>query len=94
MSTAEMSIPLNLELPRFIVYSKDGCPYCEQAKALLTERELSHRVLDLTQDEKRHAFYADTGLHSMPAIFEITPSGEKSVRFVGGYTELAAYLGG
>lgn len=63
------------------MYSKDGCPFCEKAKAFFEKHNLSREIIDLTDDEKRKEFYAQTGTHSVPQIFY---NGEH----IGGYDEM------
>lgn len=69
-----------------LVYSKKPCPYCEQAKTLLTRKNISYRELDVTipevLDQLRNLI---PGAKTVPQIFiEGT--------YVGGYTELVEHL--
>jgi GrxC family glutaredoxin len=34
-----------------IIYTKDYCPYCERAKALLDRKNISYHEIDVTYDE-------------------------------------------
>lgn len=72
------------------VYTKDTCPWCVQAKALLDQEGIAYDVVDLSNDVERQAFYETTGLKSVPAIFEIL-NGEETV-FIGGYESLVEHL--
>ena len=38
---------------RIQLYSKQWCPYCNKAKALLKAKGLDYSVIDLTSDEER-----------------------------------------
>lgn len=69
----------------FLVFAKDGCPYCEKAKALLKEKELPHHVITVTPDIVREVF-AELDIYTneystYPLIFE-------KMKFVGGYDDL------
>jgi glutaredoxin 3 len=70
-----------------IVWSKDGCSYCENAKALLESRNI--------QFEERKIGYGwdkDALLAAVPnarTVPQIIINGEA----IGGYTELSALLG-
>jgi glutaredoxin len=45
----------------FAVYSKDGCPYCERVKNLLTLTNLNHVVYNLDKDFTKEEFYSEFG---------------------------------
>jgi glutaredoxin len=45
----------------FAVYSKDGCPYCERVKNLLTLTNLNHVVYNLDKDFTKKEFYSEFG---------------------------------
>ena len=65
------------------VYTTTYCPYCTQAKRLLTSKNLEFEAIDLTNDnELRAKLSADNnGYRTVPMIF----IGKK---FIGGYQEL------
>jgi len=66
------------------VYTKEYCPFCTRAKALLTARKLSFEEINIEGDnEFAQKLFAKTGFRTVPQIF----IGEECV---GGYTELAA----
>ncbi len=66
-----------------LVYSKEWCPYCLKAKALLRSKGLAYDELDVTHDEERQAeMIARSGKRSVPQIFI---DGES----IGGYDDLA-----
>ena len=65
------------------VYSKDWCPYCAKAKALLKSKGLAYREIDVTYDEDlQRQMVERSGRRSVPEIFI---DGE----LVGGYDDLA-----
>lgn len=68
----------------FTVYSKDNCPWCVKAFALLDSKGEDYVVNKLVTDEEKHAFVA-LGYKQVPQIFyngELIP---------GGYTGLVLW---
>lgn len=49
---------------RFTVYSKDGCPYCNQIERVLKLTNLEHKVYRLDEDFTRDEFYDEFGYGS------------------------------
>ena len=45
----------------FTVYSKDGCPYCQQILEVLGISELNYVEYKLDQDFSKEAFYGQFG---------------------------------
>ena len=65
------------------VYTKEWCPYCLKAKALLHSKDVDYDEIDVTSDESRQAEMIErSGMRSVPQIFL---DGES----VGGYDDLA-----
>lgn len=65
------------------IYSKDYCPYCTQAKALLDSLNIKYEDIDVTHDQELLMEISQkSGLQTVPQIFV----GEK---LIGGYTDLA-----
>jgi alkyl hydroperoxide reductase subunit F len=65
------------------VYSKQWCPFCAKAKALLRSKALAYREIDVTDDEDlQREMIERSGRRSVPEIFI---DGE----LVGGYDDLA-----
>jgi len=65
------------------IYTKEWCPYCLKAKALLRAKDVPYDEIDVTSDEARQQEMVDrSGMRSVPQIFL---DGEK----VGGYDDLA-----
>ena len=69
--------------PKVIVYSKDYCPYCDRAKALLKSKGVAFEAIEL-QDHpgEFEKLKARTGLMTVPQIF----IGEK---LIGGFSDMA-----
>ena len=45
----------------FIVYSRDGCPYCTKIKQVLEGKGFSYREYQLDKDFDRESFYGEFG---------------------------------
>ena len=52
----------------FVVYSKDGCPYCDKVSNLLQFLELKHVVYKLDRDFTRESFIAEYGEGEPPSL--------------------------
>jgi glutaredoxin 3 len=67
-----------------IVYTMNHCPYCLQAKRLLTQRGIPFREVLVGDDDDSmwDELFKKSGMRTMPQIF----AGEK---LIGGYRELS-----
>ena len=72
----------------FTVYSKDGCPFCDRIKQVLTLAKLQHVVYDLNTDFNRLEFYEEFG--NGATFPQVTVNGKK----LGGCTDTVKYLRG
>lgn len=70
----------------FVIYSRDGCPYCVKVKAVLEGLKLNHSIRQLGVDFSREEFYNQFGQGS---TFPQVVFGE--IR-VGGCSETIKYL--
>jgi glutaredoxin len=69
-----------------IVWSKDQCPYCVQAKALLENRGIEYEERNVSKDwTKEQLLEAVPTARTLPQIF-------LDEELVGGFTELKTYL--
>ena len=69
------------------IYSKDWCPYCAKAKALLRSEGIGYEELDVTHDKDREQEMVDrSGRRTVPQIFL---DGQP----LGGYDDLAKLHG-
>ena len=69
-----------------IVWSKDQCPYCDQAKALLTSRNIEFEERNVSHDWTREQLLeAVPNARSVPQIF-------LDEELVGGFNELRQRL--
>ena len=65
------------------IYSKEWCPFCAKAKALLRSKQLSYTEIDITSDlELEQEMIQRSGRRTVPQIFIDDDS-------VGGYDDLA-----
>src|SRR4051812_20504893 len=65
------------------IYTKEWCPYCAKAKALLKSKSLSYREINITVDETlQQEMVTRSGRRTVPQIFL---DGES----LGGYDDLA-----
>ena len=73
-------------MTKAIIWSKDQCPYCDQAKALLKSRNIEFEERNVSQDWTREQLLeAVPNARTVPQIFL---DGE----LVGGFTELRKRL--
>jgi glutaredoxin len=69
-----------------IVWSKDQCPYCDQAKALLKSRNIEFEERNVSHDWTREQLLeAVPNARSVPQIF-------LDETLVGGFNELRKHL--
>lgn len=70
-------------MKKVTVYTMNYCPYCENAKRLLTQKSIPFEEIKLGDDDDAEWNRLEklTGYKTMPQIF----IGEK---FLGGYTQL------
>ena len=60
------------------VYSKNNCPFCDRAKALLESKGVKYTEVNIEKDPESRQMLVDKGLRSVPQIFhgyEIIPGG-------------------
>jgi len=65
------------------VYSKNNCPFCDRAKALLESKGVEYKVVNIEETTDAREFLVDQGLRSVPQIFN------DGVLLAGGYQGLA-----
>jgi glutaredoxin len=70
----------------FIIYSKEGCPYCTQVEQVLQLAELKYVVYKLGVDFTKDQFFTKFGYDaSFPRVL-------KDENVLGGCTETVKYL--
>lgn len=71
-----------------IVWSKDSCPFCVQAKALLEARGIEYEERNVSKDWTREQLLeAVPNARTLPQIF-------LDEEHIGGFTDLRSYLRG
>ena len=65
------------------VYSKNNCPFCDRAMALLESKGIEFKTVKMEDDPHAREFLMDQGLRSVPQIFK------DGVLLPGGYQGLA-----
>jgi glutaredoxin 3 len=51
------------------VYTKDNCPFCDRAKALLESKGVEYTTINIGIRTEAREFLVDQGLRSVPQIF-------------------------
>jgi glutaredoxin 3 len=69
-----------------IVWSKDQCPYCDQAKALLT-----HQGVPFEEKKIGHGYTREELLEAVPTARTV-PQIIINGNAIGGFTELRKYI--
>jgi glutaredoxin 3 len=57
-------------MPKVQVYSKQNCPYCVRAKALLQKKGVLYEEIDVENDDAKRAWLVEaSGQRTVPQIF-------------------------
>ena len=71
-------------MPKVQVYTKQQCPYCVRAKALLSRKGVAFEEIDVEHDDAKRAWLVEaSGQRTVPQIFV-------DGRSLGGFTDLDA----
>jgi glutaredoxin len=65
------------------IYSKNNCPFCDRAKALLENKHIPFKTINIEEQPEHRETLVDLGLRSVPQIFK------DGVLLPGGYQGLA-----
>jgi glutaredoxin len=65
------------------VYTKNNCPFCDRAKALLESKGKMYIAINIEENQSEREFLVDQGLRSVPQIFK------DGILLPGGYQGLA-----
>ena len=75
-------------MTKAIVWSKENCPYCQQAKALLKQKNIEIEERNINKDWTREQLLeAVPNARTLPQIF-------LDEAHIGGFTELRKHLQG
>jgi glutaredoxin len=69
---------------KLTVYTKDNCPFCDMAKALLESRDVEYTTINVGVLTEARDYLVEQGLRSVPQIFNGT------TLIQGGYQGLAS----
>lgn len=85
----KVAVPQNTKT-NWIIYSLDGCKFCQQAKDLFDQRKVKYEYIDFESlsEDKKKSILTDIdkvrpGFRTFPRIF--SPSA-----FIGGYSDLSS----
>ena len=57
-------------MPQIIIYTRDYCPFCHSAKALLRSKKVGFQEIDITGDERQQEEVVRlSGRRTVPQIF-------------------------
>ena len=76
---------------KYILFVKDGCPYCTAAQNLLSGRNEDYKVVTFSADQR-------DVLNEMKQAYDWTPvpmifcREGQDIKFIGGYTDLQRCL--
>ncbi len=71
-------------MPKVEVYTKQRCPYCVSAKALLGRKGVAFQEIDVEHDDERRAWLVEaSGQRTVPQIFV-------DGRSLGGFSDIDA----
>ena len=65
------------------VYSKNNCPFCDRAIALLESKDIPFKVIKMEENTGAREFLMEQGLRSVPQIFK------NGILLPGGFQGLA-----
>ena len=65
------------------IYSKNNCPFCDRAKALLESKGITYNSINIEEHTEHRETLVGLGLRSVPQIFQ------DGVLLPGGYQGLA-----
>ena len=84
-------------MPNVVMYSSTPCPFCSQAKALLSAREIEFEEIDLSKDSAgRDTLLEKTGMMTFPQILvdDLPIGGFQELMAADQSGQLAELLGG
>lgn len=73
----------------YTIYARPGCPWCDKAIQLLSDRGLSFEYVNIKENPEAHLSLLNNGLKTVPQIYE---QGSGKIKHIGGYAQLSHYL--
>jgi glutaredoxin len=75
----------------FILWTKNGCPYCDEATAILLESDHTFTVFEMSSNlDQLEKVQNQHHWSTVPLIVEQCSNGDRS--FIGGCSDLERYL--
>ena len=76
---------------KYIVFTRDDCPYCDDTINLLKKHSLNYRMVRFRHEER---YLLDDVKRSFdwPTVPIIMAKNENKIDFIGGYTDFVEYL--
>jgi glutaredoxin len=77
---------------RYVVFATKTCPFCIKAKELIEANEKEIRVVNFEEDQMSvlQEIKEAHNWPTVPMIFKVDD--DRSITFIGGYTDLIEYL--
>lgn len=80
----------------FIIFGKQGCSYCENAKILSFDKEQEFEYFDVTDEsnfDKMVDMFDSVGVNEIPrTVPQIFRVDEFGIEYIGGFDKLSAYF--
>ena len=78
-------------MDKYKVWVKSGCPFCQEAKTLLLEKQIPHEIVVLDKDpDLLEEVKEKYNWKTVPIVIKQKP--EETEELIGGYTDLVDYL--
>ena len=76
---------------KYIVFTRDDCPYCDDTIDLLKKHELNYRMVRFGHDQR---YLLDDVKRSFdwPTVPIVMAKDQNKIDFIGGYTDFVEYL--
>lgn len=86
VDNTHLSVTQGRNIHKAVVWSKDNCPFCDQAKALLESKRIDYEEKKIGEEyTKEQLLEAVPNARTVPQIF-------LSGKHIGGFVELREYL--
>ena len=76
---------------RYIVITRQDCPFCDKAEELLSEKGLEYKTVQFAADQKDLLSEFKTA-HDWTTVPMIFSRDKNNINFIGGYTDLVNYF--
>ena len=76
---------------RYILFSRDSCPFCSKAEELLIKNKMKFDVINF-EESQRDVLEKIKEAHQWKTVPMVFAREGNKIDFVGGYTDLVEYL--